>query len=164
MLAAAGITTILVTHDQAEALAFADQLAVMRGGRFAQVGIPRDVNSRPVDAATAAFLGEAVLLPSVVSKGQAQTPLGLLSLVETDIEGRATILLRPEQMSVRSVGPDDGNAVITDLVFGGSTCEAVLLLDGAEAFTFRLDIPNREPHAIGDRVAVEIFGAVHAFR
>ncbi len=47
LLEAAGITTILVTHDQAEALSFADQVAVMRDGRLSQVGTPRELYLQP---------------------------------------------------------------------------------------------------------------------
>ncbi len=60
LLSEAGVTTILVTHDQAEALSFADQLAVMRQGRLVQAGAPMDLYLRPVDEDTAAFLGDAV--------------------------------------------------------------------------------------------------------
>ena len=52
-LAAAGATTILVTHDQAEALSLADQVAVMRHGRLVQVAAPGDLYRRPVDVETA---------------------------------------------------------------------------------------------------------------
>jgi iron(III) transport system ATP-binding protein len=64
LLGEAGITAILVTHDQAEALSFADQLAVMRQGRLVQAGSPQQLYSQPVDEATALFLGEAVILPA----------------------------------------------------------------------------------------------------
>lgn len=52
-----GTTAIFVTHDQAEAVAIGDRLALMRGGRIVQVGAPDEVRGRPVDAAAAAFLG-----------------------------------------------------------------------------------------------------------
>src|SRR5450830_1711324 len=64
LLSDAGITTILVTHDQSEALSFADQLAVMRQGRLVQSGRPMDLYQYPVDEQTALFLGEAVVLPA----------------------------------------------------------------------------------------------------
>ncbi len=59
LLAETGIASILVTHDQNEALSFATQVAVMRQGRFAQVGTPLTVYSQPVDEETALFLGDA---------------------------------------------------------------------------------------------------------
>jgi iron(III) transport system ATP-binding protein len=164
VLSAAAITTILVTHDQGEALAFADQLAVMRSGRFVQVGNPREVYARPVDAATAVFLGEAVLLPAVIAGGRAETPLGALAVEDRGFEGQATVLLRPEQITVRRVEGGEGNGVITDFVFGGATCDVRLTLDGAEAFSFRLDVPSRDIRSAGDRVAATVDGPAHIFR
>lgn len=58
LLAEAKVASILVTHDQTEALSFADQVAVMRNGRLAQVGPPQDLYLRPVDEPTATFLGK----------------------------------------------------------------------------------------------------------
>jgi iron(III) transport system ATP-binding protein len=164
VLSAAGITTILVTHDQAEALAFADQLAVMRGGRFIQVGSPRDVYSRPVDAATAAFLGEAIVLPAVVAEGRADSPLGLLPVDDRDFRGQTTILLRPEQFLVRGVQGEGGNGVVTDVIFGGSTCEACLMLDGTAGHSFRLNVSSRAAIEAGDRVAITVAGTAHIFQ
>ncbi|RWX79086.1 ABC transporter ATP-binding protein [Neorhizobium lilium] len=164
VLSAAGITTILVTHDQQEALAFADQLAVMRAGRFAQVGAPRDVYARPVDAATAAFLGEAIVLPATVKAGQAQSPLGLLPVDERDFEGQASILLRPEQISVDRAEGLKANGTVGEVAFGGSTCDTRVTLDGAGAFSFRLDIPNRDMLLKGDRIAISVSGKAHVFR
>jgi putative spermidine/putrescine transport system ATP-binding protein len=59
---AAGITTVLVTHDHAEAFAMADTVAVMFDGRIRQVGAPSDLLDRPADAAVARFLGAEGLL------------------------------------------------------------------------------------------------------
>ena len=61
-LRAAGTTSVLVTHDQVEAMTMADTLAVMRAGEIVQVGPPHELYRRPVDAWTAGFLGDAVLL------------------------------------------------------------------------------------------------------
>ncbi len=164
VLSSAGITTILVTHDQQEALAFADQLAVMRSGRFVQVGSPRDVYARPVDAATAAFMGEAIVLPADVAGGQAESPLGPLAIDAGGFSGAGSILLRPEQISVRRAEAEDANGTVADVVFGGSTCDTRIVLDGVHAHAFRLDIPNREMLHAGDRVAVSVSGKAHLFR
>jgi iron(III) transport system ATP-binding protein len=61
-----GITTVLVTHDQEEALSLADQVVVMRDGRVVQIGAPREVYQSPIDAATARFVGDAVVLEGTV--------------------------------------------------------------------------------------------------
>lgn len=69
LLAHAGVATILVTHDQHEALSFASQIAVIREGRFTQVGSPVEVYSQPVDEATALFLGDALIFSARVNNG-----------------------------------------------------------------------------------------------
>ena len=66
-LAATGVTTLLVTHDQAEALSFADQIAIMRSGVLAQVGDPRQVYDDPVDLPTAEFIGDTCMVPGFVA-------------------------------------------------------------------------------------------------
>jgi iron(III) transport system ATP-binding protein len=166
VLSAAGITTILVTHDQQEALAFADQLAVMRAGQLAQVGTPREVYARPVDAATASFLGEAIVLPAQVKGSLAHSALGALPVEAGDLEGNVNILLRPEQISVQRAHDQDlvANGTIGDVAFGGSTCDTQVMLDGNEALSFRLDIPNRDMLTVGDRVAITVSGKAHVFR
>lgn len=70
-----GTTTILVTHDQDEALSFADQVAVLKDGRLRQIGAPEEVYTRPCDVETAQFLGDAVLLPGELIS-QLPDPLG----------------------------------------------------------------------------------------
>jgi len=66
-----GTTAILVTHDQEEALSFADRLGVMRGGRLLQVGTPEEVYLRPKTPFVAQFLGRTNLLPG---RGRGGTP------------------------------------------------------------------------------------------
>ncbi|HEX2297057.1 MAG TPA: ABC transporter ATP-binding protein, partial [Pseudonocardiaceae bacterium] len=88
-----GITTIFVTHDQEEALSIADQIAVMRDGRFTQVGAPQEVYRRPRDRFTAEFLGDCITLPCSVSGGVADCALGPVPVTAAD--GPATLLLRP---------------------------------------------------------------------
>ncbi len=76
LLADAGVTTLLVTHDQEEALSIADQVAVMRDGRFTQVGTPAAVYRQPNDRFTAEFLGDCISLPCTVASGIADCALG----------------------------------------------------------------------------------------
>ncbi|WP_344814797.1 ABC transporter ATP-binding protein, partial [Microlunatus aurantiacus] len=79
-LAERDATSILVTHDQAEALSFADQVAVLRDGRLVQIGAPADVYTAPADPDLARFLGEAVVLPAEATGTVAQCALGTVSL------------------------------------------------------------------------------------
>src|SRR5476649_2955050 len=84
LLSDAGITTILVTHDQSEALSFADQLAVMRQGRLVQSGHPMDLYRYPDDEQTALFLGDAVVMPARIEAGWAHCDLGRIPVNSPD--------------------------------------------------------------------------------
>ncbi|MFY9633551.1 MAG: ABC transporter ATP-binding protein [Cellulosimicrobium cellulans] len=120
VLAAAGVTTILVTHDQAEALSFADQVAVMRGGRLAQIGNPFVVYTRPADRATAEFLGDAVILDAWMEGSLANCSLGGIPVRRPPAQGRVQLMLRPEQIRIAEGGPIRGVVVDTDY-FGPET-------------------------------------------
>jgi iron(III) transport system ATP-binding protein len=107
LLESAGITTILVTHDQAEALSFADQVVVMHEGKFSQVGTPRDVYLKPKDRMVAEFLGDALVLPAAIADGFALTPLGRIAVDVMGSRKAARIMLRPEQISLEPAVPED---------------------------------------------------------
>lgn len=114
VLAEAGITTILVTHDQAEALSFADQVAVMRGGRLAQVGNPFVVYTRPADRATAEFLGDAVVLDAWMEGSLATCSLGGIPVRRPPAQGRVQLMLRPEQIRIAEDSPIRGVVLDAD--------------------------------------------------
>ncbi len=112
---AAGVTALYVTHDQGEALAVADRIAVVLDGRIAQVGVPRELYERPASVPVAAFLGEANLLPARWSAGRAHSALGDLPAHAPApvAEGAAcTVMVRPERLHEHPDG-------ITAEVLGG---------------------------------------------
>jgi iron(III) transport system ATP-binding protein len=112
LLTRAGVTTLLVTHDQEEALSVADQVAVMRDGRFTQVGTPEQVYRQPVDRFTAEFLGDCITLPCTVSANVADSALGRIPVTADD--GPGTLVLRPEQL-VATVVSDSGQLQLDGL-------------------------------------------------
>jgi iron(III) transport system ATP-binding protein len=124
-----GTTTVLVTHDQDEALSMANRVAVLRDGRIVADSGPEDLYRSPVDAQLAGFLGEANLLSGTVVGGVAATALGRLVLQEGCTAawpepGRAAVVLvRPEQLEVRtrSAVPAGGgiSARVIDRAFFG---------------------------------------------
>ena len=103
-----GKTTILVTHDQEEALSISDWIAVMESGRIRQVGSPRDVYTRPADPFVADFIGIANLVPATVRviAGDGihlESLLGPLTVPRNGpcVEGQAvTLLVRPTAFSL----------------------------------------------------------------
>lgn len=100
LLSQAGVASILVTHDQNEALSFASQVAVIQQGRFTQVGEPQEVYARPVDEQTALFLGDALILTADVTNGKARCLLGDISVDSPLLSGTRRIMLRPEQLMI----------------------------------------------------------------
>ncbi|WP_052706760.1 ABC transporter ATP-binding protein [Streptomyces rubellomurinus] len=94
-----GTTAVLVTHDQDEALSFADTVAVLRDGRIAQCGSPDELYHRPVDPAVARVLGEANLIPCEGAGGAARTAFGPLAPAAPGaVSGSGLALLRPGQL------------------------------------------------------------------
>ncbi|WP_062119314.1 ABC transporter ATP-binding protein [Aureimonas sp. AU40] len=170
VLEAQGIAAILVTHDQGEALTFAHQLAVLRDGRLQQVGEPRALYLQPNDAATAAFLGPAILLDAVLeADGWARCALGRVRTNESGTAGgSARLLLRPEQLLLGQAGEgaDGMRARVTDVEFGGPVCQVGLDLSGAagEGVSLRVPVSGALAPRAGEFVSVEVRGAAHLFR
>ncbi len=98
-----GVTTVLVTHDQEEALSLADSVAVMRDGHIVQHGPPAELYERPADETLARFLGAVNVLDARFQDGRAETALGVLELRGEPAEaGAGLVLVRPEQLDVRA--------------------------------------------------------------
>ncbi|MDP5226567.1 MULTISPECIES: ABC transporter ATP-binding protein [Arthrobacter] len=136
VLKEAGVTTILVTHDQAEALSFADQVAIMRDGNLAQVGNPFVVYTRPADRATAEFLGDAVILDAWMEGSLATCALGAIPVRRPPVQGEVVIMLRPEQIRIAEDGPIRGT-VLDTVYFGPETTVRLLLPDAGETISVR---------------------------
>jgi len=149
-----GITTVYVTHDQAEALSMADRIAVMNIGVVEQVGAPREVYRRPATRFVADFIGEINFLEGDVECGGegcwAETPLGRLAVPPGSPAGRVTVAFRPE--AVRVVR-GRGLRVKTILYYG--FYEDVYLEGGGVEVRARLPAGERW-FGEGDEVGVEV--------
>jgi iron(III) transport system ATP-binding protein len=126
VLRAAHTTAVLVTHDQDEALSFADLVGVLRDGRIVQLDAPARLYQRPVDPGIAAFVGQANFLPAVMEDDRARCAMGTLAVVDPPQAGaKVTLLLRPEHVSLEDAsGGDAGLAgtvpgVVLDLEYFG---------------------------------------------
>ncbi|HEY5192527.1 MAG TPA: ABC transporter ATP-binding protein [Solirubrobacteraceae bacterium] len=102
ILRASATTTLLVTHDQDEALSLADLVAVLRDGRIAQYATPQELYARPLDNELARFVGEANLIAGVFDGTLVETSLGKLQALwhgePLPTPCPVTVLVRPEQI------------------------------------------------------------------
>ena len=155
ILVEARATAIFVTHDQEEALAMSDTVAVMREGRVLQIAAPHDLYRRPGDCWVARFLGEAEFVTGQAADGRVETPLGWFA-DETGARGPVEVMIRPE--AVRLTKDDAGPALVVDREFYGHDQLVTLHLDGGHRLLARTG-----PHPIfdpGDRASFAVTDVV----
>jgi iron(III) transport system ATP-binding protein len=114
-----GLTTILVTHDQEEANAASDRMAVLHDGRVLQVGRPAELYDRPANRFVAGFLGTANLVDGQVRDGAFHAGALALMLPDQVPPGPATLALRPQALRLLRDGAAGVPARITDMEFLG---------------------------------------------
>ena len=161
-LAHEDVTVVLVTHDQAEALSFADQVAIMHDGRFSQVGTPSEVYGTPADRHAAAFLGDAVFLRGNADGTDVSTALGLLAVHQPAPAGTVDVLIRPEQIQLRDMAPGIPCAeVLSTTYFGHDALVALRLQADHTVVTARVN-GSDVPHT-GSIVGLSVVGEARAF-
>jgi putrescine transport system ATP-binding protein len=149
---------VIVTHDQDEALALADRIAVMRAGNIEQIGSPVEIYERPASRFVAGFVGATNMIEGVVAHDDGAwfvTPFGRLKRADCVLPAgaRATLSLRPEQIAVARDG--DGVAgVVEDVAFRGETTQLRIGVAGRAAL--RVSASKGEGFQLGESVRMEI--------
>jgi spermidine/putrescine transport system ATP-binding protein len=162
-----GTTFIHVTHDQEEAMAIADRIVVMNGGRIVDIGSPSDIYMRPRSRLSASFMGEANFIDGRLEEAQdgrlrIATGLGTVEIPERAMPhgapalgGNVTLVIRPEQFRT---GADTANiarlgrARIERLGFFGTHYRCHLQPDGADARELVAHLPQSSPLKEGDTI------------
>jgi iron(III) transport system ATP-binding protein len=163
VLAETHTPSIIVTHDQDEALSLANQVVILDEGHALAYGSPADLYRTPISAAAARYLGDANLLTAMVDAGVAHCALGVVQLRDATIAvGRATLLVRPEQLRV-TAAPVDGGVSVTvgNIDYYGHDSLAELMLEDATMVTARLT--DNDEIRRGDRVYVRAVGGMVAW-
>ncbi|MCB8883647.1 ABC transporter ATP-binding protein [Acidisoma cellulosilytica] len=160
-LTKAGATTLLVTHDQSEALSMANAVAALRAGELVQVADPRTLYQQPADAELAKFLGKAVMVPGQAMGDCAITPFGKLPLAGSPETGPVQILIRPEQICLVPSGEGYQVSVRT-VTFHGSFCR-VTLQATENSIPIEALVPGHSAPILGTIVAVRVEGTVMAY-
>jgi len=169
----AGITSVYVTHDQKEALSLADRVAVMRDGKIAQIGTPREIYNLPASSFVADFIGETNLLQGrlkaeVGGELLVDTPIGEVWSALTDVETTRRVVstasevvlcsIRPESISVS----DDplGNvhnqfeARVSSVTYLGDVEEYWLNVMDSSEMKVTLHNPGQYERRVGDKVYI----------
>ena len=114
-----GVTTIMVTHDQEEAMTMADRIVVMRGGRIEQVGTPAEVYTNPANAFVASFIGEMNFLPAQVQDAHTIRIGGKSLQADTSRlngDGRDVLAaIRPEDIVINGAQSGQANTLDTTI-------------------------------------------------
>jgi len=155
ILVEARATAIFVTHDQEEALAMSDVVAVMRAGTVLQTAAPHDLYRRPSDSWVARFLGEAEFVAGTAANGRVETVLGNFA-DETASSGSVEVMIRPE--AVLLTRDTSGPALVVDREFYGHDQLITLHLDSG----IRL-LARTGPHPVfspGDHARFEVTDVV----
>jgi putative spermidine/putrescine transport system ATP-binding protein/spermidine/putrescine transport system ATP-binding protein len=138
-----GITTIMVTHDQDEALTLSDQIAIMRGGRLEQLGSPAEVYQAPASRFVAGFIGVSNFFSGRVEwrdgrAGRVVTESGTVLLIADCPPGRdaVTVAVRPEAIVIdpdcSADGPNSALGTIEQVVYRGYISHIYLRLSNGE--------------------------------
>jgi iron(III) transport system ATP-binding protein len=152
LLKGIGVTTILVTHDQDEALTFGDRVAVMRAGIIEQVGSPPDIYARPASPWVATFVGEANVLDASFRADGAATAIGVIPA--SPMEGTGQLLCRPEQLRLAS----SGSATVSVASYFGRDTRYEVDVPGTGPLIVRT--PGPPEHEPGDEVTVRFIGTL----
>jgi putative spermidine/putrescine transport system ATP-binding protein len=133
-----GLTLLYVTHDQEEALTMSDRIAVMRAGRIAQLGPPREIYDRPRSRFVADFIGDTNILEGTAEGAAIRLPGGWTSPLPAPLRvGPAAAALRPERVRLAAQGAGLVDATVEEANFLGDSVLLKLLLPGGLALLAR---------------------------
>ena len=163
IIKASGATAILVTHDQYEAFAMADEIGVMREGRIEQWDIAYNLYHRPGNRFVANFVGQGVFLPAkVLGPKQIEIELGVLDgdiphacQVGCDVCGKgclADVLLRPDDIIHDDAAPTQAE-VMHKAFRGAEILYTLKLASGRKVLAL---VPSHHNHALGERIGIRL--------
>jgi iron(III) transport system ATP-binding protein len=151
-----GTTAILVTHDQHEAFAMADEIGVMHEGRIQQWDTPYNLYHQPANRFVADFIGQGVLLPgTILNEHQIEIELGILDGAfppECRRGCPVDVLIRPDD-----IVHDDAADLLAEVTYkafrGASILYTLRLPSGGTALSL---VPSHHNHALGERIGIRL--------
>lgn len=158
IIKASGATAVLVTHDQHEAFAIADEIGVMHDGRIQQWDVAYNLYHRPVNRFVADFVGQGVFLPAkVLGSHKVEIELGVLEgeiphACRTGKERTAEILLRPDDVVHDDAAPTQAE-VVHKAFRGADILYTLRLASGRKVLAL---VPSHHNHALGERIGIRL--------
>ena len=154
-----GITTVYVTHDQEEALAISDRIAVMHGGVIQQIGTPKHIYQRPANEFVSSFIGLSNFVDAENENGTLDFGCGYrvpMSTLRPDAGRKVCVAVRPEEFLIRSVEEPGIPATVRSSVFLGMTQHYFLTL--GEEKEIEVVVPSDRSDLIpdGEKVSLQI--------
>ena len=153
ILKASGATVVLVTHDQHEAFAMADEIGVMREGRIEQWDSAYNLYHRPANRFVADFVGQGVFLPAKALNGrQLEIELGTLNADMPHGGGALEVLLRPDDVIHDDAAPTQAE-VVHKAFRGAEILYTLKLASGRKVLAL---VPSHHNHALGERIGIRL--------
>lgn len=159
LLKALNISVVLVTHDQEEALSFAERVAVMHDGIIEQIGTPEEVYRKPKTVYVANFLGKTNIIETRIENGLAETPIGIIKVDYQDTS-QAILSIRPEHIKINKVDTQFEDKIqgrISAREFKGHDFTYQVEIDEK---TFLVQTDYQHHFQVGDPVALQPVDAV----
>jgi iron(III) transport system ATP-binding protein len=152
IIKASGATAVLVTHDQQEAFAMADEIGILHHGRIQQWDSPYNLYHRPANRFVADFVGQGVFLPAKALNGrQLQIELGVL---QGDSQGlqNLEVLLRPDDVVHDDAAPTQAE-VVHKAFRGAEILYTLRLASGQKVLAL---VPSHHNHALGEKIGIRL--------
>ncbi len=154
LLRSLGITTVYVTHDQAEAMVLGDRIVVMRSGAIAQIGTPREIYFEPASRFVAEFIGAANIIEGQVEDGSIRLPGGRIAIRQPGAPGPVIAMIRPEAISVVRVDQATLRGRVEAASFIGDRQR--LIIAGAANKSLTVDAANTMIVQPGDVIGLSV--------
>src|SRR5688572_7508828 len=153
IIKASGATAVLVTHDQQEAFAVADEIGVLHEGRIQQWDNAYNLYHRPANRFVADFVGQGAFLPATaVNSHQLEIELGLLRGATPHGNGNLEVLLRPDDVVHDDAAPTKAE-VVHKAFRGAEILYTLRLQSGRKVLAL---VPSHHNHAIGERIGIRL--------
>ena len=157
---AIGVTTLYVTHDQAEALSLGDRVCVMNQGEILQIASPNDVYARPVSLFVAQFVGEMNFVKGAVTgPGQVESPIGKFSVsvpAGVNVGAPVTLAIRPEHVNLHADSKAAADAVRCKVTSKNYLGDAALLEVEVNGVSLLAKLAGDSDLVIGQQATVEL--------